>query len=462
MSVRLADLAACFQGIVPTLIATCGHDGEPNVTYLSQVFLVDDRHVALSNQFFNKTRRNLAENPCAAVELYDPRTLEAWRLALRWVRSETSGALFDTMALRIHVIASHTGMTGIFRLLAADVFEVLAVEPVAGFLLPADPVLDSAPSLCDLPGPLTELRGLQSISEQIARAGDLDGLLRGTLAALARVFRFEHSMILVPDDPGRRLVAIASHGYGDAGIGAEVEVGEGLLGAVAEQRRMVRIAGVAGELRYGRTIRERMTEVGDCARLGAEIPLPGLADAEAQLALPLLAGDRLVGVLAVESRDALAFDEWDEAFLQILAGQIALAVERMAAPEDDAGEAAAARTPSPAAPQRGRCHTFVYYRNDDCVFVDGEYLVRNVPGKILWKMLNRRQSQGQVEFTNRELRLDPALGLPAYKDNLETRLILLRRRLEAKCPDVRMVPVRRGRFALELACAVELIEKDTA
>jgi hypothetical protein len=48
------------------------------------------------------------------------------------------------------------------------------------------------------------------------------------------------------------------------------------------------------------------------------------------------------------------------------------------------------------------------------------------------------------------------------KDNLESRLILRRKRLAEKCPDLRMVPLRRGRFALEVACDVRCEERETA
>lgn len=281
------------------------------------------------------------------------------------------------------------------------------------------------------------------------------------------------------------------------GVGAEVTLGEGTIGTAAEHRSMIRVTGVSSELRYGRAIRERMAECGEGNRLRPEIPLPGLPDAQAQLALPLLVGDRLVGALALESRDPLGFDEWDEAFLQILANQIALGVDRMQEDEDDPASsstptalplnpldlddtrstAVSADLRNSSQDQRYRharpgsherdvevpadapVYSFVCYEIDDCVFVNGEYLIRNVPGRILWKLLRASREEGRREFTNRELRLDASLGLPPIKDNLESRLILLRKRLIAKCPDVRIVPVRRGRFALEISGHISMEEK---
>jgi len=456
VTLRLEDLLHCFQGVSPCMVATCAADGTPNVTFVSQLYFVDSRRVALSCQFFNKTRRNLEANPRVCVEVHDPITMEAYRFDLRYSHSETSGPLFDKMAVRIQAIASHTGMAGVFRLLSADVLDVLSVEQVAGYLTPADP--DETPASTDVDGgPLSELRGLQVITDRVCRAHDLDELLTSTLESLEQLFGFHHAYVLMPGDAGR-LVTIASRGYGDAGIGAEIAIGDGLIGTAARERRLVRVAGVPNELRYGRAIRERVSETGGGATLRPEIPLPGLPDAQSQMALPLVVEDHLVGVLVVEGTDPLAFDDWHEAFLQIVGNQIAMGIARMLDDDDDGGEPVAPGSAAPApapAPRR-----FTFYRHDDCVFVDDEYLVRNVPGKILWKLLTTHQREGRREFSNRELRLDPWLGLPPLKDNLESRLILLRRRLEEKCPDVRLVPVRRGRFALELACPIELCEKD--
>src|SRR5918995_1764408 len=74
MSVTLESLATCFQGILPAQLFTCSKDGIPNAAYLSHVEYVDDAHVALSFQFFNKSRKNIAENPNALVMVPDPDT----------------------------------------------------------------------------------------------------------------------------------------------------------------------------------------------------------------------------------------------------------------------------------------------------------------------------------------------------------------------------------------------------
>ena len=126
-----------------------------------------------------------------------------------------------------------------------------------------------------------------------------------------------------------------------------------------------------------------------------------------------------------------------------------------------AGPAPATEAP-PSRRASNRRRTLSYYRCDDCVFVDGEYLIRNVPAKILWKILRAHDADGRTEFSNRELRLDPSLGLPPVKDNLESRLILLRKRLEQKCPEIRIASTKRGRFALAIDGEIVLVERETA
>jgi hypothetical protein len=451
---KLSTIPQCFQGVIPSLIASADATGLPNVTYVSQVYLVDDQHVALSQQFFNKTRRNLEENPQATAEVYDPVTMQAYRLRLKFLRSEKSGPLFDTMKLRIQAIASHTGMEGVFRLIAADIFEVLRAEKVDGFLTEID-----APNETVSPtGMRTEIRGLQLVSDRINRADDLETLLAATLDALDIYFGMSNTIVLLNDEPTQKLITIACRGYG-GGVGAEVAIGEGLIGTSARERRVLRMSGLHEGLRYGRAVRRSVMSDGGRA-VRPEIPLPGLANAQSALILPLLIEDRLIGILAAESPDPMAFGEWDEAYLGVIANQIALGIDRVidddAAPVEQDAPPPLRATPPP--PVRTR-HTLTYYRDDDCVFLNDEYLVRNVPGRILWKLLGEWKREGRTSFTNRELRMDRALGLPDVKDNLESRLILLKHRLREKCPDVQITPAGRGKFTLDIAADLELVER---
>jgi adenylate cyclase len=457
-SVPLSALSRCFQGIVPSIIATSDAHGMPNVTYLSQMYRVDDRHVALSRQFFNKTSRNLDENPYACLETCDPLTMQAYRLRLKFLRSEKNGPLFDMMKLRIDAIASHTGMAGVFRLIAADVFEVESVEMVEGFLAGPPPDVPEA----SLDGLRTEVRGLQYVSDRINRATDLDSLLDVVLQALDEYFHFSHTSVLFVDETGERLVTMASRGYGESGVGAEVAVGEGLIGTVARERRLLRVTGLEGDLRYGRAIRREATS--GAASVQKEIPLPGLCDAQSFLAIPLAVGKRLIGVLAAEDRDPMRFGEWHEAYLEIVANQIALVLDRMIDRCNDAAEAppayqVQAAPPKTVASAAQRECRLTYYRHDEAIFVDDEYLIRNIPARILWKIVGESQRTGRTEFSNRELRVDESLGLPAVKDNLESRLILLRRRLREKCPDIAIVSTGRGRFGLRLQAQLQLMER---
>ncbi len=454
--IPLSRLHRCLQGVTPSQIVTCDRAGIPNTTYLSQVHYVDERHVALSCQFFNKTRRNVEENPYACVNLLDALTCDTYQLDLKYVRSETSGALFDSMATRIEAIASQTGMKGVFRLLSADVYEVLDARKIDEMLVEPERDDSPPPSVLDpIARPRGELRGLHHLSQRVSRAVDLDTLLSSLLEGLQEAYGFEHSMLLLPDETGKRLFAVASRGYGESGVGAEVEMGDGILGTVARERRIVRIGDVHTDLRYGRAIRRSARDSG--LTPSPEIPLPGLPDAQSQLALPLVAADRLVGVLALESRKPAGFDDWHEAFLGVVASQVAMAIDRML----ERGEEPAHPSRASAQPASERVRAFTYYRNDDCMFVDGEYLIRNVPGKILWKILRAHVHEQRVDFSNRELRMDASLGMPELKDNLESRLILLRRRLEERCPDVRLVRAGRGLFRLEVDARVSLVEKDS-
>ena len=437
------------------MLATVSGDGVPNMTYLSKVHRVDADHVALSNQFLSKSARNLIEHPRASIIVIDPPTHSEFRLSIVFERTERRGEVFDRMQEDIDLIASFTGMQHVFRLRAADIYRVTEIErrtrgssiahhelaPSSGRAQVADPTA------------LAELTG------RLSRCGDLDLLVRVTVDGLADLLGYEHSMLLLVDEGGDRLFTIASHGFAEQGIGAEVQVGEGIVGLAAARCQPVSVGNLMQLQKYGSSIQRSFEQAGDIGP-GHEVPMPGLEDANSRMAVPAMAMGRLVGVLVVESRRWAEFSEIDESALNVVASLVASAVETIRA-EERRAVAGAGTAPAPVAPAAPRPASSTHVRFfpvDGSTFLDGDYLIKGVAGRLLWTLLRQHEHEHRTDFTNREVRLDPTLDLPDFKDNFESRLILLKRRLDEREASIRIEKTGRGRFRLVVDTAVRLEE----
>jgi adenylate cyclase len=437
------SIRECLEGAVPAIIATCDPDGTPNASYASQVHYVDSRHVALSYQFFNKTRQNILAHPRATVLVSDPFTVARYTLALEYLRTEASGPLFESMKAKLAGIASHTGMSGVFKLQGADIYRVLEIRRV-----------EATRQLVRPPG-RNLLAAVRAAGSRMARCTELAALLDATLSALSAEFDIHHAMILMADVPGERLYTVASRGYAASGVGSEIPFGHGVIGVAARERTPIRISYMTTEYAYGRAIRESALASGLGDRLETEIPLPGLPASHSQLAVPVAAGGRLAGMLYVESPQDHRFGYDDEDALATIATQLGLAIQHLqvAEAQDDP-----ARTPERAAPATGAPLAVRHYAANDSVFVDDDYLIKGVAGAILWKLLRDYTQLQRTDFSNRELRLDPTIRLPDIADNLEARLVLLQRRLAERSPCLRIEKTGRGRFRLCVERPVRLVE----
>jgi adenylate cyclase len=442
LTLPLESIASCFEGIVPSTIGSCSRKGIPNLTYLSIVRLLDSHHVGLSYQFFNKTRSNILENSCAQALVISPETGEQYRLDLQYLRTESDGPAFERMKIRLDAVAAQVGMSHVFNLRGVDVFEVLDCRPI------------SLECRAEATRKTDYLAELDSFTERLSACSDLDSLLNVGLEALSSLFACPHSFVLFPDEEGTHLYTGASHGFEPSGVGSEVPIGKGMLGVAAQRRAAVRTSNITSELTLARAVRSAMERRGEQTPLEKEIPLPGLANAQSQLILPLVVRDKLLGVLCLQDQTPGRFRTTDERVLQIAARHLAVAMANLRSTLPSTHKVALLRTGSLA---QGSS-VVKYYKSDDSIFIDDAYLIKGIPGRLLWKLLRAFVGTGRVAFTNKEIRLDAGMRLPDIKDNLETRLILLRRRLVERCEFVRLVHTGRGKLHLEVHRSLTLKE----
>ncbi|HLG12538.1 MAG TPA: GAF domain-containing protein [Dehalococcoidia bacterium] len=442
-SIPLREIDACFQGAVPAMLATVSAAGVPNVTDISIVTRIDDDHIALSRQFFNKTIANLQANPRGQVVLIDGQTGRQYKVDFEFERTETEGPLFDRMSARLEAVASQEGMSKVFKLGAADVCRVLECSAV-----PVDHEIPPPER------PELDLAKVDVISRRIAGATTVDGLLTETLAVLGEEFGYNNAFIMLVDETGRRLYTVASRGYPESGAGSEVRFGDGILGVAAERRETISLANVQADMTYSRTVRSGYERTG-VTDIEQEIALPGLANVASQHVVPIEARDQLLGLLCFESEQRARFAFVDDFVFHLAAREMGMQLILLRA--GFAREPALTAQLSPEIKTAGASQ-LRHYTADDSVFIDNEYLIKGVAGRVLWRLLQSYVAEQRVDFTNKEIRLDPTLELPDIKDNLEARLALLRRRLEDRCDFMRIVNTGRGRIRLEVSRELALRE----
>lgn len=154
---------------------------------------------------------------------------------------------------------------------------------------------------------IASLEALYEATRQIGLRGNLDELVDEVLDRARELVRFEHCALMLVDPETGRLEVTRVQGYGDRRphvLGLTLEPGQGLSGWAAENRRAVRVGDVRGDERY----------------------LEGLAEARSNLAVPLVVGNEVAGVLNVESERPDAFTEEHEKLLTVLGAQAALAL----------------------------------------------------------------------------------------------------------------------------------------
>jgi adenylate cyclase len=350
------------------------------------------------------------------------------------------------MNTRLTAIASLTGMSRVFRLRGADVYRVVACEEV-----PPGPEL-VAPGEASAVAPGVE--GVSRVTEALSACTDLDGLVSTAIRGLREVMGYEHVVLMLTDETGDRLLTVDSQGAAGSGAGAEVVVGEGVWGTAAAQQRALRIAQLTRDLLYSHAVRRTVESAGEGGELEREIPWPGLERPESLLAVPLVLRGELVGLLGLESAQVMRFGHEDEAAVQVVARHLALLVTDLAAVGEQ--EARVVVKGRGRAATEGRVVRVRYHADDDSVFIDDKYVIKGLSGRILCRLVRIFVNDGRTDFSNKELRADRELQLSVLRDNLETRLLLLRRRLDDRGAPIRLVRTGRGQLRLVVEGGVEM------
>ena len=157
--------------------------------------------------------------------------------------------------------------------------------------------------------PYERLRRLQTVTDTALGHLSLDDLLDELLDRIREALDADTCAVLLLDEPRRELVARAAKGIEEeVEQGVRIPLGKGFAGRVAAERRAV----VVPDVDHSEVLNPILREKGIRSLLGA----------------PLLARDRVLGVLHVGTLQPREFTEDDIELLNLVAARVAVALER--------------------------------------------------------------------------------------------------------------------------------------
>ncbi|HOT89970.1 MAG TPA: GAF domain-containing protein [Anaerolineae bacterium] len=158
----------------------------------------------------------------------------------------------------------------------------------------------------------THLEAGRAVATRLNASTDLDSTLQHVTEIIGSHYQCTYVGLFLMDEKSGELVSCAgtgSAGHAATQAGARVKVGRGIIGWVAQNRRMAYATDTTRDPRF--------------------VLWDLLPDTRAELTLPLQVGEHLLGVLDIQSNQPNAFHEEDVTALHLLADHIALAIQNL-------------------------------------------------------------------------------------------------------------------------------------
>jgi phosphoserine phosphatase RsbU/P len=170
----------------------------------------------------------------------------------------------------------------------------------------ADPV--SAELILSAPESASSLALLYDVSREITSILDREELLRRVAQRVKKIVNYHLFSVMLWNENAQLLESIFGLRYGDAiPTRLRLPLNHGITGTSAGERRAIRVADTLNDPRF--------------VQMEADVIV------RSELVVPLLLGDRLIGVLDLESTDPNAFTAEHERMLATLGSYIAIALE---------------------------------------------------------------------------------------------------------------------------------------